>query len=141
MTEADRITAVLAEHGAGFRYDSQNYLCTAKACDGLRFRDEDEHAAHVTAAVLAELEKTHAIVELPAQMVDRSNVAEPLRSLPMWATGRSWTCLRDPETIEYETEDQNIYGIVTPAEARAFAAALLAAVHAARSAEKAVRDE
>lgn len=122
MTVADRITAVMSEHGAGFRYDSQNYLCTAKACDGLRFRDEDEHAAHVTAAVLAELEKTHAIVELPepddgpdgeGQFTWRADMVTTITARP---GGRVWD-----EDFDME-----------PHEAESVAAALLAAARAAQ---------
>ncbi|WP_158070631.1 hypothetical protein, partial [Mycobacterium sp. NS-7484] len=72
-------------------------------------------------------------VELPEQMVDRSNVAESLRGEPMWETGGSWTCLTSPDCIEFEAAHQTEYGTLSVREARELAAALLAAADAAEA--------
>ena len=72
-----------------------------------------------------------AVIQLPEQMTDRSNVAEGLRHLPMWEVDGAWTCLG--ETIEYEADGQSTYGVIGPEAARGLAAALLAAANAAEA--------
>ena len=74
-----------------------------------------------------------AIVALPEQMVDRSNVAESIKDRPMWEVGGAWTSLTDNAgEIEFEADNQNACGCLnSPAEARALAAALLAAADVA----------
>lgn len=86
------------------------------------------------ADVLLSLEGV-AIVALPALMVDRSNVAESIKDRPMWEVGGAWTSLTDNAgEIEFETDNQNAYGCLnTPDDARALAAALLAASDAAEA--------
>ncbi|ORB93976.1 hypothetical protein LAUMK4_05860 [Mycobacterium persicum] len=92
-----------------------------------------EWAEH-TANALLSLEGV-AIVALPALMVDRSNVAESIKDRPMWEVGGSWTSLTDNAgEIEFETDNQNACGCLnTPDDARALAAALLAASDAAEA--------
>lgn len=70
-----------------------------------------------------------AIVAIPAQMHDRSNVAESINDRPMWEIGGAWTSLTDNAgEIEFEADSQNAYGCLSnPAAARDLAAALLAA--------------
>lgn len=69
----------------------------------------------------------YAVVELPAQMTDRANVADSLRALPMWESCTSWACLTAPDCIEFEAAGQTEYGTLTIDEARSLARTLLAA--------------
>lgn len=75
-----------------------------------------------------------AVVELPDQMADRDGVAVMLQSLPMWLAGDAWTCLREPDLIEFEADRQNAYGELPVTAAEHLAAALLAAAGHAESA-------
>lgn len=86
-------------------------------------------AAHILAALKA---AGIAVVRLPEQMIDRSNVAESIRDRAMWEVGDAWTSLTDnPGEIEFEADDQNTYGCLpSPASARDLATALLAAADA-----------
>lgn len=67
-------------------------------------------------------------VKLPEQMENRSNVVDVLRSLPMWLHGDAWTCLREPDSLEFEADNQNVYGELSIESARNLATVLLAAV-------------
>jgi len=72
-----------------------------------------------------------AIVELPEQMTDRSNVADSIKDQPMWLEGDSWSCLGAGDMeglVEFEAHSQNVYGAVTNTGAKTLAAVLLAAV-------------
>lgn len=124
-----KLVALLYEHqeDAAFNLDSgrDECRCGEQGTQGWR-----EHFADV----LLSLEGV-AIVALPEQMVDRSNVAESIKDRPMWEVGGAWTSLTDNAgEIEFEADDQNANGCLnSPAEARAFAAALLAAADAAEA--------
>jgi hypothetical protein len=88
----------------------------------------DQHAEDVGRKIAKSLKAAgYAVVELPKPMKDRSNVADVLRSLPMWSSADAWTCLREPNLIEFEANGQQSYGELNNASARSLAAALLAA--------------
>jgi len=127
----DVVRAKLAEalrdqHAMAYDDDAAMYYCDC----GMATGDYRVWADHMV-DVLLSLEGV-AIVALPEQMVDRSNVAESIKDRPMWEVGGAWTSLTDNAgEIEFEADDQNANGCLnSPAEARAFAAVLLAAAEA-----------
>lgn len=93
---------------------------------------DEPHTPEHLADVLLSLEGV-AIVALPTLMVDRSNVAESIKDRPMWQVEDAWTCLELADCIEYEAAGQTECGTLTVTEARALAAALLAAADAAEA--------
>ncbi|MGV8064588.1 hypothetical protein PJP13_24295 [Mycobacterium kansasii] len=95
---------------------------------------DEPHTPEHLADVLLSLEGV-AIVALPEQMVDRSNVAESIKDRPMWEVGGAWTSLtNNAGEIEFEADSQNTYGCLSsPNEARELAAVLLAAADAAEA--------
>lgn len=133
----DVVRAKLAEalrdqHAMAYDDDAAMYYCDC----GMATGDYRVWADHMV-DVLLSLEGV-AIVALPEQMVDRSNVAESIKDRPMWEVGGAWTSLTDNAgEIEFEADDQNANGCLnSPAEARAFAAALLAAADAAEAVKR-----
>ena len=108
--------------------DQKGYRCS---CGWEQHGDDADPLAH-QADVLLSLEGV-AIVALPTLMVDRSNVAESIKDRPMWQVEDAWTCLELADRIEYEAAGQNVFGTLTVTEARALAAALLAAADAAEA--------
>ena len=122
-----KLVALLYEHqeDAAFNLDSgrDECRCGEQGTQGWR-----EHFADVVLSL-----EGVAIVALPEQMVDRSNVAESIKDRPMWEVGGAWTSLTDNAgEIEFEADNQNACGCLnSPAEARALAAALLAAADVA----------
>lgn len=133
----DVVRAKLAEalrdqHAMAYDDDAAMYYCDC----GMATGDYRVWADHM-ADVLLSLEGV-AIVALPTLMVDRSNVAESIKDRPMWEVGGAWTSLTDNAgEIEFEADSQNACGCLnSPAEARAFAAALLAAADAAEAVKR-----
>lgn len=123
-----RLAAALRDqHAVAYDDDAAMYYCDC----GMATGDYRVWADHMV-DVLLSLEGV-AIVALPEQMVDRSNVAESIKDRPMWEVGGAWTSLTDNAgEIEFEADDQNANGCLnSPAEARALAAALLAAADVA----------
>lgn len=104
--------------------------------DGDGDKKAQEWGAHAADVVLAL--PGVAVVGLPEQMTDRSNVADSIKDRPMWEVGGSWTSLTDNAgEIEFETDNQNACGCLnTPDDARALAAALLAAANSAEAVER-----
>jgi hypothetical protein len=51
----------------------------------------------------------------------------------MWSPGDAWTCLREPDLIEFEADGQRTYGELSITAARNLAAALLAAAISAEA--------
>lgn len=139
MTDARAvITEALMEHNIDDYVDENDdgTISTGMHClkCRLKFFTMREVYNHI-ADVLLSLDGI-AIVTLPKQMTDRSNVAEPIRDRPMWQVGDAWTCILRTGEIELEADGQAINGAITSAmEARALAAALLAAAAAAEKAD------
>lgn len=78
-------------------------------------------------AVEALRDAGYAVVELPDEMTNRSDVVDSLRGLPMWTEGDAWACLREPSLIEFEADGQELHGEIPTHKAVDLAAALLAA--------------
>lgn len=72
------------------------------------------------------------VVKLPDQMTDKSSAYYAVRDRPMWLVNDSWTCIDVEGDIEFEAFGQDSIGSgLSPRDARALAAALLAAAAAA----------
>lgn len=123
----------LVRHEAVLHADT--YSCSCKDVGASKMGVTTNWHVHAGHQLDALKSAGYAVVELPKQMTDRSYVAECLRSLPMWTADTAWTCLREPDLIEFEGDNQNVYGDIGIAEARNLAAALLAAADAAESAD------
>ena len=104
--------------------------------DGDGDKKAQEWGAHAADVVLAL--PGVAVVGLPEQMTDRSNVADSVKDRPMWEVGGAWTSLASVGGIDFETTAvHGGYGTLeTPDEARALAAALLAAANSAEAVER-----
>lgn len=122
----ETLIEVLRQH----QWDIDLRGCTCRD-QGTKIGDDAAMAEHQAAAVAA---AGLAVVELPDQMADRDGVAVMLQSLPMWLAGDAWTCLREPDLIEFEADSQNAYGELPVTAAEHLAAALLAAAGHAESA-------
>lgn len=126
----ERIAAVQLEHVDGqlTNYDTGREECGCGRQGSATYRE------HLADAILAL--PGIAVVELPEPMTDLSNVATMLAKSPNFQVGDSWACLRPDGMVEFETAQQQHYGIVGPQDARDLAAALLAAAEYAEKETK-----
>lgn len=92
-------------------------------------RQVEDYPAHLLAALRA---NGYEVVKLPDQMTDKSSAYYAVRDRPMWLVNDSWTCIDVEGDIEFEAFGQDSIGSgLSPRDARALAAALLAAANAA----------
>ncbi|QBI98707.1 hypothetical protein SEA_BOBBY_75 [Mycobacterium phage Bobby] len=52
-----------------------------------------------------------AVIQLPDEMTDRTNVAEKIRCQPMWEHQGSWATVEGDE-VEFEADNQMVCGII-----------------------------
>ena len=115
---------VISQHSPTFATtDYLKMVCRHPDCHEAAWSNE-----HVASAISA-LPGT-AVVPVPTeQMTDRSDVSGSLRDLPMWTVGDAWACLAGEE-IEFETNSQNVNGIIPADKVLDFVSVLLAALRA-----------
>ncbi|QNN98911.1 hypothetical protein PBI_MOVA_78 [Mycobacterium phage Mova] len=52
-----------------------------------------------------------AVIQLPDEMTDRTNVAEKIRRQPMWEHQGSWATVEGDE-VEFEADNQMVCGVI-----------------------------
>ncbi|QPO16680.1 hypothetical protein SEA_KASHFLOW_72 [Mycobacterium phage KashFlow] len=90
--------------GCGWRWpEERTYFC------GEDERIAKAHAAHVVDALLSL--PGVAVIQLPDEMTDRTNVAEKIRRQPMWEHQGSWATVEGDE-VEFEADNQMVCGVI-----------------------------
>ncbi|QDM57793.1 hypothetical protein PBI_SEANDERSON_63 [Mycobacterium phage Seanderson] len=70
----------------------------------------EEIAADHLAEIIASLPGV-AVIQLPDEMTDRTNVAEKIRRQPMWEHQGSWATVEGDE-VEFEADNQMVCGVI-----------------------------
>ncbi|AEJ93999.1 hypothetical protein THIBAULT_74 [Mycobacterium phage Thibault] len=103
----DVLTEALVAHGA-LSLDASPEGDVIECVCGWHYTRED-HAKH-QASVIASLPGV-AVIQLPDEMTDRTNVAEKIRCQPMWEHQGSWATVEGDE-VEFEADNQMVCGII-----------------------------
>ncbi|AWN05001.1 hypothetical protein I5H21_gp078 [Mycobacterium phage Byougenkin] len=104
-----------------------------EAC-GETSRHESRHMADAAVEVLASLPGV-AVIQLPDEMTDRTNVAEKIRRQPMWEHQGSWATVEGDE-VEFEADNQMVCGIIRVNSVPGLVSVLAAAAAVAEGEDK-----